>query len=94
MSWIAADFKGTKVWAEVDDGGRPVEAGGRRSIRYSDAPGAKVYTATASSVKDLGGEVRALDAGTPADPGPARGSTAAGGGVAGGAPPRPRNGRG
>ncbi len=92
MSWIQADFKGTKVWAEVDEGGKPVEAGGRRAIRYSDAPGAKVYKATAASVKDMGGPVRALDAGVPADPG--GGAARSGGGVAGGAPPRPKNGRG
>ncbi|MDP2314568.1 MAG: RNase H family protein [Pseudomonadota bacterium] len=68
MNWIEADFKGTKVWAEVDDAGRPVAADGRRGIRYSDAPGAKVYRAAASAVKDLGGAPRGLDAGTPAAP--------------------------
>lgn len=99
MSWIQADFKGTKVWAEVDEAGRPVEAAGRRAIRYSDAPGAKVYKATAASVRDASGPVRALDAGVPADPSPraASGSGAGsswGGGA--GAPPQrpPSRGRG
>lgn len=68
MNWVEADFKGTKVWAEVDDEGRPAVADGRRGIRYSDAPGSKVYRAAASAVKDLGGAPRVLDAGTPAAP--------------------------
>ncbi|MDP2310326.1 MAG: RNase H family protein [Pseudomonadota bacterium] len=68
MNWIEADFKGTKVWAEVDDAGRPVADDGRRGIRYSEAAGAKVYRAAASAVKDLGGAPRAMDAGTPAAP--------------------------
>ena len=89
MSWIQADFKGTKVWAEVDDGGQPVATAGRRAIRYSDGPGAKVYSATASSVKDLGGPIRALDAGVRAEP-PASGRPAAGEGGVAGAPPRPK----
>jgi ribonuclease HI len=92
MSWVRADFKGAKVWAEVDGEGKPVVNAGRRGIRYSDAPGAKVYSATASVVKDLGGEIQALDAGTPAaPPAPkeANGSPAGGGGAAGnGAPAR------
>lgn len=68
MSWIEADFKGTKVWAEVDDGGGPKVADGRRAIRYSDAAGAKVYRAAALAVHDSGGPIRALDAGVPAEP--------------------------
>jgi ribonuclease HI len=78
MGWIAADFKGTKVWAEVDDGGQPVVDAGRRPIRYSDAPGSKIYKAAAASVSDLGGPVRALDAGVPAEPRPAAGAAAPG----------------
>ncbi len=86
MSWVQADFKGAKVWAEVDAVGKPVENSGRRGIRYSDAPGAKVYGASASAVKDLGGEIRGLDAGVPATSSPAAGG-------AGGAAPRPAVGK-
>ncbi|MES2639905.1 MAG: RNase H family protein [Myxococcota bacterium] len=68
MNWIEADFKGTKVWAEVDEAGKPVAEDGRRGIRYSDAPGSKVYRAAASAVKDLGSAPRVMDAGTPAAP--------------------------
>ena len=67
MSWVEADFKGTKVWAEVDDGGKPVVDGGRRAIRYSDAAGAKIYRAASASVQDLGGAARDLGAGVSAD---------------------------
>ena len=67
MSWIEADFKGTKVWAEVDAAGRPVADGGRRAIRYSEAAGAKVYRAAASAVNDLGGTPRELGPGVSAD---------------------------
>lgn len=68
MSWIEADFKGTKVWAEVNEGGGAKVADGRRAIRYSDAPGAKVYRAAALAVHDGTGPIRALDAGVPAEP--------------------------
>lgn len=75
MSWVEADFKGTKVWAQVDEAGRPVVDGGRRPIRYSDAPGAKIYRAAAATVQDLGGAPRTLEAGVSADaPKPAAGS--------------------
>jgi ribonuclease HI len=57
MRFVKADFKGTEVWAEVNDEGRPSVVGGRRAIRYSDAPNAKVYRATAASIRDLGGPV-------------------------------------
>lgn len=60
MRWVRADFKGTEVWAEVNDEGRPSVVGGRRAIRYSDAPSAKVYRGTASEIRDLGGEVREI----------------------------------
>lgn len=88
MKWVQADFKGTKVWAAVDEAGRPVVEGGRRPIRYQEAPGAKVYSATASAVKDGGGAPRELDAGTKAEP-----STGARGG-ANGARNGSRNGSG
>lgn len=67
MKWAEADFRGTKVWAEVDDAGRPRVVGGRRAIRYSDAAGAKVYRGSAADVKDGGGPVLDLDGGVSAD---------------------------
>jgi ribonuclease HI len=72
MRWVRSDFKGTEVWAEVNDEGRPSVVGGRRAIRYSDAPGARVYRATAAGLRDLGGEVREI----------AEGVVAGGGGAA------------
>ena len=81
MKWVRADFRGQQVWAEVDEAGAPVVAGGRRAIRYSDAEGAKVYRAGASDVHDRGGAARALPDGTAAAPAAAKGSTPARGGA-------------
>ncbi|MFZ5475573.1 MAG: ribonuclease HI [Myxococcota bacterium] len=52
MRWIKARFKDADVWAEIDAAGKPVVKGGRRAIKYKEAPGAKVYSATASGVVD------------------------------------------
>ena len=68
MGWVRAEFRGQKVWAEVDEGGQPKVVGGRRQIRYSDAAGAKLYGAGASGVKDAGGPVQDLAPGTAAEP--------------------------
>lgn len=68
MKWVQADFKGTQVWAAVDEAGQPVVEAGRRPIRYQATPGAKVYSATAGAVKDGGGPAKELDAGTKAEP--------------------------
>ncbi len=68
MGWVRAEFRGQKVWAEVDDAGQAKVVGGRRPIRYSDAAGAKLYGAGASSVRDSGGPVQDLAPGTPAEP--------------------------
>ena len=80
MKWIKTDFKGTEVWAEVDEAGKPVVAGGRRAIRYKDTPGSKVYNASAAGVKDLGGEAKEIAA--PSENG-ASGNAASGFGKAG-----------
>ena len=68
MKWIKADFKGTEVWAEVDEANKPVVAGGRRAIRYKDTPGSKVYNGTASAIRDLGGEAKEIAAPEPEAP--------------------------
>ena len=65
MRWVRADFKGTEVWAEVNDEGRPSVVGGRRAIRYADGANAKVYRAAAASSRDLGGDVVEADAARP-----------------------------
>jgi ribonuclease HI len=43
MPWRRADFKGKRVWAEVDEHGAPIVKRGIVQIRYSLAAGAKVY---------------------------------------------------
>jgi ribonuclease HI len=68
MGWVRAEFRGQKVWAEVDEAGQPRVVGGRRQIRYSDAAGAKLYGAGASGVRDAGGPVQELAPGTAAEP--------------------------
>jgi hypothetical protein len=54
MPWVSVQFKGKEVWAEVDDGGNAIVAGGMRKVRYSQAAGAKVYTASASNIQATG----------------------------------------
>lgn len=83
MRFVRSDFKGTQVWAEVNAEGRPSVVGGRRAIRYSDAPGAKIYRATAAGMRDLGGPVIEVDSAPEAAP------TAPGAPVAPGAPSSP-----
>lgn len=70
MPWRRAGFKGQKVWVEVDAAGRPAVSGGRVAIRYSDAPGAKVYRAGAAGVGAVEGEALALADGVSADASP------------------------
>ena len=50
MPWRQADFRGKKVWAEVDASGAPKVSGGRVPIRYSKRGGVKIYGAGASRV--------------------------------------------
>lgn len=79
MSWRRATFKDQDVWVEVDAAGVPRRADGRVPIRYSDAPGARIYRAGASRV-DPRADAPAedlppgVDADAPAEPKPARGS--------------------
>lgn len=51
MPWIAADFKGKPVLAQVDARGEPVSTKGRVPMRYSDRPGARIYHASAANLK-------------------------------------------
>jgi ribonuclease HI len=51
MPWKPADFKGSRVWIEVDAAGAPRLVGGRVPMRYSDRPGSKTYNAAASNVR-------------------------------------------
>jgi ribonuclease HI len=69
MPWRRADFKGRRVWAEVDDRGAPMIAKGRVCIRYQPKAGAKIYAAGASNVAvDASAPIEALEAGEPAAP--------------------------
>ena len=52
MSWERFRFKGSKVWARVDDEGRPVVQDGRVEIRYRPED-ARTYRASASRVRPL-----------------------------------------
>lgn len=64
MPWKPGEFKGAKVWFEVDDRGVAKVASGRVRMRYSDRPGAKVYQAAAANVRvDDAAAAIALDAG-------------------------------
>jgi ribonuclease HI len=67
MGWRKATFKDQDVWIEVDAAGRPKASGGRVPMRYSDAPGAKVYNAGTGNLADVRGDVVDLDAGVSAD---------------------------
>ncbi len=66
MAWVPVEFKGKQVWAEVDDAGAPVVAGGMRRVRYSNAAGAKLYTANAANIPAAGGPAVHLADGTDA----------------------------
>ena len=51
MPWRRADFKGQKVWAEVDERGELKAARGLVGVRYQKKPGAKIYQGSASKVE-------------------------------------------
>ena len=51
--WQRATFKGSKVWAEVDADGKPIEKDGRVSIRYARKEGARLYRASIDRVRVL-----------------------------------------
>jgi len=60
MPWVKATFNGQKgaqeVWAEVDEGGRPVVSGGRVPIRYRGSAGEKIYSGGADRLALKAGE--------------------------------------
>lgn len=69
MAWRAADFKGQRVWAEVDQEGALVTARGTVSIRYQKRPGAKLYRAGIKNVAVVeGSSVEELPDAEPAEP--------------------------
>ncbi len=72
MPWKPAQFKGKKVWVEVDDSGQLKVAGGRVPMRYSDGAGAKVYRAGARGVMLIDAPAADLPAGISADKAPKR----------------------
>lgn len=69
MPWVRSLFKDKVVWAEADVQGRPVVSGGRRTIRYSEAAGAKLYRAGAAGITEGPGGPVELPEGTSADEG-------------------------
>jgi ribonuclease HI len=79
MAWKHAMFKGKKVWAQVDESGEMLSAGGRTPIRYSPAAGAKIYKASSSNLKAVDGAVSELPDGADAPKGGGRSSRASSG---------------
>ena len=71
MFWSRANFKGQRVWAEVDAEGAPVVTGGRMAVRYSEKAGATIYQAGASRVEPSGEKGVVLPDGAAADTAPA-----------------------
>ena len=67
MPWKKARLKGKEVWAEVDAGGKPLVAGGRIPVRYSDSEGAKIYRAGLAGVLMMDVAPEDLPAGVSAD---------------------------
>ncbi len=57
MPWVPVQFKGKDVWAEVDESGAAVVTGGLRKVRYSQAAGARLYTANAGNIQSTGAAV-------------------------------------
>ena len=72
MPWIETEFKGKRIWAQLNEAGEMVVIGGRVPIRYSDSLGAKIYRAGASRVIRGGGSPIELPEGVSADATPAK----------------------
>ncbi len=69
MPWRRAEFKGQRVWAEVDPTGALKVSGGRVGIRYQRSANAKIYAGTARNVAlEASAPVEAFEDGTPAPP--------------------------
>ena len=67
MPWKPAQFKGKKVWVEVEESGKPVVKQGRIPMRYSASAGSKIYRAGASGVMILDEPAISMEAGVAAD---------------------------
>jgi ribonuclease HI len=83
MPWKPAQFKGKKVWVEVEASGKPVVKGGRMPMRYSAASGSKIYNAGVSGVMMLDEPAIEMDAGVAADSAKSASSRGSGFGKAG-----------
>ena len=85
MPWCGAQFKGNRIWAEVDEGGTWKVDGGRVAIRYNPLAGTKIYRAGAKGVAlEEGAPIEALpDGAAPDDDRPAGESQKKGYGKAG-----------
>lgn len=84
MPWKPADFKGSRVWIEVDGGGAPRLVGGRVPMRYSDRPGSKTYNAAPSNLRvDAAAPAVELGASEPASASPTGAAKGSGFGKAG-----------
>ena len=67
MPWKPAQFKGKKVWVEVEASGKPVVRQGRMPMRYSASAGSKIYRAGVSGVLILDEPAVDMEAGVSAD---------------------------
>jgi len=68
VGWQRAEFKGKKVWVEVDASGQLKVQGGRVPMRYSAKPGSKIYNAGQRNVNlDASAPIEDLEAGVSAD---------------------------
>ena len=83
MPWKPAQFKGKKVWVEVEAGGKPKVSKGRMPMRYSDAAGSKIYRAGVSGVMILDEPAIDMEAGISAEKAKAAKSKGSGFGKAG-----------
>ncbi len=83
MPWKPAQFKGKRVWVEIDASGKPGVKGGRMPIRYSASAGSKIYRAGVSGVMMLDEPVVDMEAGISADKAKAAKSRGSGFGKAG-----------
>lgn len=80
MAWKRAQFKGKKVWAEVDALGKPQVKSGLMSVRYSEAPNVKLYNARVSGVVMLDAPVEELPDAASGDSGGGRRGSSRGSG--------------
>src|SRR5262245_53980130 len=69
MPWMRHKLRDSEVWAKVDASGKLAADGdGRVEVVYKNAPGAKVYRASARNLVPAGGEAIEIEAGDSAEP--------------------------